>query len=616
MDLFTALEDWKRKGRIVQDCDSLEKMVYYLTRADVIAVDTETTGLDIEALDIVGIGFATLDFGSWYVPLNHIINHPQLSVASVFGAIEHFFKAPDKTFIFHNAKFDIKVLQKYGIDVPPRILDTMIMSWLLDEEGRHKLKILAKRYLGIRMTELDEVAPDKNPANSSITLTGRYCRMDAKCTLNLAQKFLPMLKEEVLDRALRLEMELLPVVIAMENNGAYIDEKKLKELKVIVDDKVQNLKTDIQQEAGFKFNVNSSNQLSDILFKNMGMKPIVFTDKEEDEFGKKTPSTNVEAIKALQREHPDNSILEYILGYRHYNKIKTTYIDPMFRKIRNDIVYASFNQLGAETGRFSSENPNLQNIPRMDEEDELKIRNVFYAPPRFELIIADYNQIELRVMAHFCEDENMLNAFKSGKDIHKSTASIMFDVPFSKVTKTQRQEAKALNFGLVYGMRVYGLANRIGKYDDIPYAQELMDKYFEIYKNIKPWSNQEVIFARSRGFVRTLVGRKRRLKRLNDTDGSKRKGAERKAINTIVQGSAADVIKGAMIKLYGSAKLRDLDVKMQIQVHDEIVFICPKENVDEALPEITEIMEHPFRKELRIPVTIKAGVGTYWGDAK
>ncbi len=609
MDLFTALEEWKRTDGIVQDCDALEGMVSKLERAEIIAVDTETTSLDYRTLELVGIGFATLDFGSWYVPLGHIISHPQLSVASVIGAVEHFFRRPDKMFVFHNAKFDIRVLNKFGVTVESPIMDTMIMSWLLDENSKHGLKFLAKYYLDIDMTNLEDIVSDKNPAHGSIYKVGEYCRADAENTLKLYEHFMPMLKEDKLDRANRLEMELLPVVIDMENRGAFVDINRLEALKEVVDSLVEEHKKEVIAEADIEFNVDSSQHIGEIIYNRMGYKPQKFTNKGQ-------PSTDIEALRAVLRANPECSIIQKLLDYRHYNKIKNTYIDSMSGKVIDGKVYATFKQLGAETGRFSSENPNLQNIPRTGEEDELKIRNVFYAPEGYRLIVADYNQVELRVLAHFCGDANMLSAFKSGKDIHKSTASMMFDVPLSKVNKTQRYEAKALNFGLVYGMRVYGLANRIGKYDDIDYAQKLMDKYFEVYSSIRPWSAEQVALCRNNGFIRTLVGRKRRIVHIDSEDNTVRKSAERQAINSIVQGSAADIIKGAMIKLYRNAELKDLDVHIMMQVHDELVFICPEDNVDRAKEIIREVMEHPFKRELRLPITVEIADVKYWGDAK
>jgi DNA polymerase-1 len=433
--------------------------------------------------------------------------------------------------------------------------------------------------------------------------------MDAKVTLLLYNKFIEIIEKEKLDRALRLEMELLPVVIAMENEGAYIDEDKLQELDIIISTKLDELNKSIIDKAGIEFNIDSTKQLIIILKDRFKLNPETKTQTGKE-------STNSEALNIMLAKNPSLSIVEDILEYRKYKKLKTTYIDSIKEKIKDGKIHATFKQLGADTGRFSSADPNMQNIPRVGEEDTLKVRNVFYAPYGYLLIVADYNQIELRVLAHFCQDTNLMEAFKGRKDVHKSTASMMFGIPISEVTKDQRFLAKALNFGLVYGMSEYGLARRIGKMDDLNYAKDLMDTYFNTYSGIKPWSHTMVMQAREVGYVRTLTGRRRHIINLDNDDLGLRKAAERRVSNTIIQGSAADIIKGAMIKLFSNKHLTSMGCKILLQVHDELVFMCPEEHVDECLPIIENIMEHPFKKDLRLPVSVAIGTAKYWGDAK
>jgi DNA polymerase-1 len=583
-------------------------MLQVLERVPIIGLDVETTSLDYPDHELVGIGIATDDYGSWYIPVGHVVPQPQLDLNLVIKKLSSILTNPLKTVVAHNIKFESKVFHKYGVSIKARLGDSFIVSWLIDEDAVHKLKSLAKQYLGMNMLTFEDVAP-YGAAQASISALGNYCRMDAKACLKLYHTLMPDIIDQNLERALRLEMDLIPVIVAMEMNGVYVDLEHLKTIGAKVAVKVAEAEQSAVSAAGVSFNVGSSQQVGEILFKKMKLQPTKKTKTGAN-------STDEKALKLLLKEHPDNETIKYILEYRKFNKIKTTYVESISDKAKDGVVYATFKQLGADTGRFSSTDPNLQNIPRMGEEDEFKIRNIFYAPDGYMLIVADYNQIELRVLAHFSKDENMLKAFRSGKDIHKSTASFMFGVPISKVTKQQRFEAKALNFGLVYGMRPYGLASRIGKQDDIPYAEALYNKYFEVYCAIPPWSKRIIEYAKTYGFVRTLIGRKRRISGLDDVEDNIRKAAERRAINTAVQGSAADLIKGAMIKIYNNPELARLNLRTLIQVHDELVFLCPEDNVDKAMSIIQENMEHPFKKDLIVPINIEMDSARYWGDAK
>ncbi len=606
-DLFSSVEEWKYRKRIVQDLDLLDNMIDCLQQCSTIALDTETSSLDYKTLELAGIGVATNKFGSWYIPVGHHIDHPQLQIPTVIMALNNIFEDDKKTLVMHNAKFDLHVLNKFGANVHNKILDTMIMAKLLNKK-EVGLKSLASTILDIKLDELDNFVSNKDATEASIYKTAKYCRMDAKSTLALAYIFAKEIHEEKLDRVLKLEMELLPVVVDMESNGVHVDVEKLKELGDIINKKVAKYEKAIKKEAGKDFNVNSTQQLGEILFKDLGIKAPYLTEKNG------IGATHTEALKLIEKTNPEYKIVSYVLKYRKHNKLKTTYVDSILEKIDNGKIYPTFNQMGAMTGRFSANNPNLQNIPRPEEKDELMIRNIFYSPEGFKLIVADYSQIELRVLAHFCLDGNLIKAFESGKDVHAATASMMFGVPISKVTKSQRYEAKTLNFGLIYGMGAYSLANRLDK--DVEEAEKLMSKYFSIYSQVKPWEQKQLLKAKQNNFVRTLIGRKIYINGLDSEDKKIRNSAERRAVNAVVQGSAADIIKGAMVALGKSKELSNLGAKMIIQVHDELVFECPENNVNEATDIIKSIMEHPFKRDLVIPLLVDISSEQRWGDAK
>ncbi len=612
MDIFTALEPYKRYSRVIQEEHQIEGMIEHIRNAPVVAFDTETTEFSkttrFKDIVMLGIGLATGTY-SCYIPLNHITQHPQLSLEAILLVLQtELFSNPDKIKIAHNLKFDMKILHNYAIKIQEPIADTMLMTWLLNEVAPRKLEYLAKTEFGIPMLNYKEINKG-SLIDANIKDVATYCRIDAKTCYLLYQKYLPLIKEECLQKAFVLEMQFIPIVAAMESVGMTIDGEKLNELGDKIGKEINCLRARILTTAGYQFNIDSTQQLQEFLYKQLKLEPEFYTNSGE-------PSTDVRALKALRDEH---EVIQMILDYRELRKMQSTYIEGFKERLdEHNKIYGEFNQIGesegTKTGRLSSKNPNLQNLPRDDKGNKLQFRQIFIAPKDYDMLVADYNQLEMRLIAHFSQDENLLRAYSLGIDVHTDTASIMFGVPYDEVTKEQRTISKTIGFGLSYGASPYKLSEMLEV--DVDYAEELYNLYHEKYQGVTLWKVKTVSKCKENLYVQTLTGRRRRLPEILSSDKKEKSRAERQAINSVIQGSAADIVKAAMIKIYKNDELNRLGLQTISQVHDELIMLCPNQNTEKVIPIITDLMEHPFSKELSIPLKIELGVGKNWSEAK
>jgi len=591
----------------------LDKLLEKLKAAEYYAVDTETTSLDYMQAEIVGVSFAFTDQSAYYVPVAHdYAGAPdQLNRDHVLSSLKPLLEdvAPKK--IGQHIKYDKNVLANYDINLQGILCDTMLASYVLNSTAtRHDMDSLSLKYLGHKTISFEEIAGKgaKQITFNQIDLdiAAKYAAEDADITLRLYLALKDLLTEQagLLDLLNEIEIPLSSVLSLMEQTGVLIDSQQLAQQSQNLAKRIVELENQVHELAGESFNLGSTKQLQVILFDKLGL-PV------KKKTPKGAPSTSEEVLQELALEF---ELPALIMQYRGLTKLKNTYTDKLPRMInhRTNRVHTSYHQAVTATGRLSSTDPNLQNIPIRTPEGR-QVRQAFIARDGYTVVAADYSQIELRIMAHLSKDEGLLKAFASGLDVHKATAAEVFGEPLDSVTDNQRRSAKAINFGLIYGMSAFGLAKQlnISRYD----AQAYMDKYFERYPGVLDYMEKTREFAKDNGFVTTVFNRRLYLPDIKATNGARRAGAERAAINAPMQGTAADIIKKAMIEVSKWMKgLSDQsDVAMIMQVHDELVFEIKNEKVDEYVAEINRLMESCV--SLDVPLVVEAGVGKNWDEA-
>jgi DNA polymerase I len=570
-----------------------------------VCFDTETTSVEAHNTTLVGMSFSWEKGKAFYVN----IPEDQDEVKRILEFYKPFFSSTSVEKVAHNIKFDMEVLKWYGMDVASPIFDTMLAHYLIEPDQRHGMDLLAERLLKYTPISIETLIGKGKKQLSmrdvDFKKVKEYAAEDADVTLQLKEVIEPKLKQQQAEKLFNdIETPLIHVLTDMEVEGIKIDEKALEEYSKQLGKDIIRLEKQIYEEAGTEFNIASPKQLGEVLFEKM----------EIPYAGKKTKSgqysTNEETLAKLEKDH---SIIQYIMDYRQYNKLKSTYVDALPKLInsKSGRVHSSFNQTVAATGRLSSTNPNLQNIPiRTDKGKE--VRKAFI--PRDEnytLLAADYSQIELRLVAEVSKDPAMVEAFKRGADIHTATAAKVFHVEESEVTSEMRSRAKTVNFGIIYGISAFGLSQRMGiKRGE---AKEIIENYFDKYPGVKASMDNAINFARDKGYVETLLGRRRYLRDINSANATVRGFAERNAINSPLQGTAADMIKIAMIDIHAEFKKLNLKSKMILQVHDELVFDAHKDELEIIKPIIEDKMVNAIKTE--VPMTIEMGTGHNWLEA-
>lgn len=570
------------------------------------AFDTETEGLDPLTAGLVGMSFAIREQEAWYVPVPANREEATDIVLRLAPALQH----PEIEKVGQNIKFDILALRKYGVRVKGPLFDTMLAHYLLNPELRHGMDYLAETYLKYKTVPIEDLIGPKGKKQASmrtvpIEQIKEYAAEDADVTLRLKHYFAPLLKQEGLESLFfEMEMPLIYVLAEMEATGVKLDTNALKQSSEVLSQQLSTLEDSIYDLAGQSFNINSTKQVGEILFDKLKL----------DEKAKKTKtggySTSEEVLEKIRGKHP---IVDKLLEYRGIKKLLSTYIDALPALIHPETgkIHTSFNQAVTATGRLSSTNPNLQNIPVRDELGR-EIRKAFIADDDDCIFFsADYSQIELRLMAHLSNDPHMVEAFCSGADIHAATAAKIYGIPVEEVTSDMRRKAKTANFGIIYGISVFGLSERLS----IPRAEskELIDGYFQTYPRIKEYMEESIRVAKEKGYVETLFKRKRFLPDINSHNAIVRGYAERNAINAPIQGSAADIIKLAMIRIHQRFEAEHLKSRMILQVHDELNFNVRKEEFDRVKEIVLDCMEHVL--QLRVPLIADCGEGKNWLEA-
>ena len=571
-----------------------------------VCFDTETTGLDPIIAELVGIAF------SWEVGKGFYMPFPEDKVEAqeLVELLRPFFESETIEKVGQNLKYDIKVLHKYNIQVKGKLFDTMLAHYLINADMRHNMDVLAETYLNYTPISIEALIGKKGKNQLSMRAIPldkqtEYAVEDADITLQLKEHFEKELGEANTQKLFdEIEIPLLRVLADMELEGINLDEKFLNSLSEKLDNDIKTLEANIFKEAGEEFNIASPKQLGEILFEKLKL-----VDKP-----KKTKTgqyaTGEEILSFLAKDH---AIIQHILEYRGLAKLKSTYVDALPNQVEPSTgrVHTDYMQTVAATGRLSSNNPNLQNIPIRTERGR-QVRKAFV--PRDEnyiLLAADYSQIELRIIAALSEEENMINAFKNGEDIHASTASKVFGVPLDEVTREQRSNAKTVNFGIIYGVSAFGLSNQTDL--SRSEAKDLIDTYYTTYPRLRNYISEQITFAREHGYVQTVLGRRRYLKDINSRNAVVRGAAERNAVNAPIQGSAADIIKVAMINIHKKLEDGQFKTKMLLQVHDELVFDVYKPELEDIKKMVKTEMEGAYM--LTVPLDVDLGVGEDWLEA-
>ena len=571
-----------------------------------VCFDTETTGLKALEVELIGISF------SWEIGKGYYVSFPddQIETKAVLEEFRSFFENTSIEKIGHNLKYDIKVLSNYGMPVKGNLFDTMIAHYLINPDMRHGMDILAETYLNYQPVSITKLIGKKGKNQLSmrdvpIKDQTEYAVEDADITLQLKKHFIEELKKgNVIKLFNEIELPLVSVLTAMEIEGINLNTDFLKELSIHLTDDINRLEKTIFEQAGEEFNIASPKQLGIVLFENMKL-----VDKP-----KKTKtgqySTAEDVLSNLSKDH---TIIANVLEYRQFKKLQSTYVDALPNEINPTTgrVHTAYAQAVAATGRLSSTNPNLQNIPIRTERGK-QVRKAFIPRDKnYVLLAADYSQIELRIIAALSEEETMIEAFKNGEDIHASTAAKVFNVPINEVTRDQRSNAKTVNFGIIYGVSAFGLSNQT----DLTRkeSKELIDLYYETYPKLRNYMSAQVDFARDHGYVETVLQRRRYLKDINSRNAIVRGAAERNAVNAPIQGSAADIIKIAMINIFKRFEKEGFKSKMLLQVHDELVFDAHKDELHIIKPIIKYEMEHAF--DMIVPLDVEMGIGENWLEA-
>ncbi len=599
--------------KIVTTREGLRELVDVLASAPRITFDVETDSIDPHRARLVGLALAwgTRGDETAYIPVAHR-NGVQLAWDDVRAALASHFARKDALYVAHNAKFDMIVLQRHGLEVTGRLADTMLMAWLIDP-GRRRLglKELAFTAFGEEMTEITELI---GKGKKQITMdhvgieeVARYAATDVWVTARLYDYYLPILNRHGVEHLFwEVEMPLVPVLIDMERRGVLIDVDFLRELSRRLTEKLREIEQEIYRLVGYEFNINSPQQLSDVLFGSLGLPATGLRKTKSGHY-----STAASVLERLRGKHP---VVDLVLEQRQLQKLLSTYINALPKMVNPETgrIHADFNQAGAETGRIASNSPNLQNIPIRTEMGRL-IRKAFIAPPGHLLLAADYSQVELRILAHVTRDPTLIQAFMEGKDIHAHTASLVYGVPIEEVTPQMRRVAKMTNFAISYGVTGYGLAERTEM--DRETANAFIAQYFRTYPKVKEYIERVKREVREKGYVQTLLGRRRYFPELREGSGVAayvRQAAERAAINHPIQGTAADIIKMAMIRVHRQLHEAGLRAGMILQVHDELVLEVPNEELGRVVPLVRDAMENAY--QLIVPLKVDMEVGPNWYD--
>ena len=592
-----------------QLADSAEKrkaLISLLAAQKSFCFDSETTGLDANDCELVGLSFSISPAEAWYVPFSA----DQADCQATINEFKVLFENPLIAKTGQNIKYDILVLNWYGIHVQGELFDTMLAHYLIDPDSRHNMDLLAENYLNYSPVSItDLIGPKgKNQGNMrdiEVEKIKEYAAEDADITLQLKNAFEPILKSvNAWKLAQEIENPLIYVLADIEREGVRIDQAALVEFSKTLETDIRQFEKTIYEKAGLRFNIASPKQLGEVLFDKLKLDPQA----------KKTKTGQYQTGEdVLTRLANKSDIVADILDFRQLQKLKSTYVDALPQMINRKTgrIHTSYNQAVASTGRLSSNNPNLQNIPIRTERGR-EVRKAFIPRDNDHIILsADYSQIELRIIAEISKDENMLDAFFKGLDIHTATAARVYIIPLEEVNSTQRRNAKAVNFGIIYGQSAFGLSQNLG----IPRkeAAEIIENYFNTYPNIKKYMNDTMQFARENGYVETIMGRRRYLRDINSANQTVRGFAERNAINAPIQGSAADMIKIAMIRIHKEIKDQKLNSKMTMQVHDELVFDVIRTESGAMKKIISEGMKNAIKME--VPILVEIGEGNNWLEA-
>jgi DNA polymerase-1 len=600
---FKTINDVEHVYELVDSLEKIKSLVSILEQNKEYCFDSETTSLNTIEAELVGLSFSVKEHVAYYVPISEN-KEEALEQLKPFLSV---FADVTKIMIGQNIKYDYQVLLNYDIEIKNKLFDTMVAHFLIMPDMRHGMDILAQTYLNYSPVSIQTLIGKKGKEQLSmrsvdVNLIKDYAAEDADVTIQLKNHFAPLLKENEVEKLFEeVEVPLIKVLANIEREGINLDVNVLREFSAQLQTDIAVVEKEIQDLAGTKFNVSSPKQVGEILFEYLKI-----VDKP-----KKTKTgqyaTGEEILSKLENTHP---IVSKILDYRELVKLKSTYVDtlPELVNKKTNRIHTSFNQVVAVTGRLSSDNPNLQNIPIRTERGR-QIRKAFIPRDNDHILLsADYSQIELRIVASISGDKNMCEAFQLGKDIHTATAAKVFGVAESDVTKEMRYKAKSVNFGIIYGQGAFGLAENLNIARGE--AKQLIDNYFKEYSAIKDYMDGEINFAREHGYVKTLLGRKRWLRDITSNNATVRSFAERNAINAPIQGSAADMIKVAMINIYNELKKQNFKTKMLLQVHDELVFDVYKPELETVKPIIEELMRNAL--PLSVPVEVGMGVGENW----
>ena len=602
---FESLKTIAHEYKLIENEEDAQKICDYFLTKQILSLDTETTSTHAIDAELVGLSFATEENKAFYVAIP-AEREQALKFVEIFKPL---YENENILKIGQNIKYDMEVLANYGVELKGKLFDTMIAHYLIQPELHHNMDYLAETLLNYKTVHIEELIGPKGKNQKSMREVDpnqvcEYAAEDADVTLKLYHVLEPKLKENNLETLFwDIEMPLVPVLADMEMSGVLLDTKALKETSDIFNKRMNEYEEKIYEQAGEKFNISSPKQVGEILFGKMKIM----------EKPKKTRTgqyvTSEEVLQTLKSKAP---IVEDILNYRGMKKLLSTYVDslPTLINPRTGHIHTSFNQALTATGRLSSSDPNLQNIP-VRTDDGKEIRKCFIPEPGCKFFSADYSQIELRIMAHLSGDENMIEAFRSGFDIHKATAAKIWKEQMDDVTDSQRKKAKQANFGIIYGITTYGLAQRM----EIPNgeAKEIIDGYFATFPKVKEYMEKAKETARQKGYAETIFGRRRYLPDINSANGTVRGFAERNAINAPIQGSEADVIKVAMVKIWNRFKKENIRSKMILQVHDELNFSVYPEEAEKVEKIVMEEMENAYK--LQVPLVADAGWGNNWLEA-
>ena len=605
-----ATEVAPRNYELVLSEGAFDSWLERINKADLVAIDTETTGLDPMTASLVGISLSAEPGNAAYVPVAHdYAGAPaQLPLQTVLAKLRPWLEDPGKKKLGQNMKYDLHIFANHGIEVAGVAHDTLLQSYVLESHRSHDMDSLSVRHLGIKPISYDEVTgkgASRIPFNQvDLERAREYAAEDADITLQLHREMFPAVErdEKLMSVYGAIEMPVMEILFAMERHGVLLDTDALEQQTRELTERLAELEKEVHEQAGQPFNLGSPKQLQEILFVKNQLPVIKKTPGGQ-------PSTNEDVLQQLALDHP---LPKLILEYRALSKLKSTYTDKLPKMVNPNTgrVHTNYAQAVANTGRLASNDPNLQNIPVRTPEGR-RVRDAFIAPDGCSILSADYSQIELRIMAHLSQDENLLSAFRDGADVHRHTASEIFGVESEGVTSEQRRYAKVINFGLIYGMSAFGLASQLGI--ERAAAQQYIDRYFARYPGVADYMQRTRETARERGYVETVFGRRLFLAEIKSSNHQRRQAAERAAINAPMQGTAADLIKLSMIAVHNWIATQKLDSRMVMQVHDELVLEVPAAELEMMKEKVPELMSGVAK--LDVPLVADVGTGPNWEQA-